>query len=78
MAVVDDIIETGETMDRFYDKCVEYGAKELVALVTHGVLLSGIDKIKNKYSRLYLTNSIDRPEANVDVSNLIFETLNLT
>ena len=72
---MDDIIETGGTMDRFYDKCLEYGAKELVALVTHGVLPSGIEKIKNKYSHLYLTNSIDQPEANVDISKIILEVL---
>ena len=75
VGAVDDLLETGGTMDRFYDECIKCGAKEVVALVTHGVLKQGIDKVKNKYSRLYLTNSVDRSDANVDVAELILKTV---
>lgn len=75
VAVVDDILGTGGTLDRFYDECKRAGAKELVALVTHGVLPSGISRIKKKYSKLYLANTVNQSEANVDISNLMYQTI---
>lgn len=75
VGVVDDFVETGGTMIRCYEKCIKWGAKEVFALITHGVLPSGIKKVLKKYSRLYLTNTIDREEANTDVSGLILESL---
>jgi len=76
VGVVDDILETGGTLLRFYDCVKKLGAKKIVALITHGVLPSGISKIKKKYSKLYLTNTIKRKEANVDITNLILKALN--
>ena len=73
VGVVDDILETGGTLERFYDECIKCGATDVVALITHGVLHEGIERIKNKYSNLYLTNTIDQKEANVDVKDLILE-----
>jgi len=75
VGVIDDMVETGATLVPFYKECKKCGAKEVIALVTHGVLLEGIERIKSKYSKLYLTNTIDRNEANVDITNLIFETI---
>jgi ribose-phosphate pyrophosphokinase len=75
VGVVDDFVETGGTLIRCYEKCIKWGAKEVFALVTHGVLPSGIKKVLRKYSRLYLTNTIDREEANIDVSGLILGSL---
>jgi len=78
VGVVDDIVETGGTMDHFYDKCMSYGAVKVVALITHGVLLSGIDRIQKKYSELFLTNTIDRESANIDITDLILDALQTT
>ena len=75
VAVIDDLIETGGTLDRFYDECQAAGAKEVVALITHGVLPAGISRIKKKYRKIYLTNTIHRKEANVDITPLIRESL---
>ncbi len=75
VGVVDDIIETGGTMLSCYDVCMEYGAKEVIALATHGVLEEGIKKVQDKYSQLYLTNSINRPEANVDITNIVLHSI---
>ena len=75
IGAVDDLLETGGTMDRFYDECMKYGAKDVVALITHGVLKQGLDKVVNKYSQLYLTNTVDRDEANVDVTGLVSKTI---
>jgi ribose-phosphate pyrophosphokinase len=75
VGVIDDMVETGATLTSFYNQCKKCRAKEVIALVTHGVLTEGIERINSKYSKLYLTNTIDRKEANVDIADLIFETI---
>lgn len=75
VGVVDDMIETGGTLLRFYDFVKESGAEKVTALITHGVLDFGVKRIKNKFSKLYLTNTIDRKEANFDITDLIANAL---
>lgn len=75
VGVVDDLIETGGTLLKFYDFAKKSGAKKVVALITHGVLPIGVSKIKKKYSKLYLTNTIERKETNVDVADLILKNI---
>lgn len=75
VGVIDDMVETSATLVPFYEECKKCRTKEVIALVTHGVLSEGINKIRTKYSKLYLTNTIDRIEANVDISDLVFETI---
>jgi len=77
IGVVDDIIETGGTLERFYYECKKYGAKKIIAVITHGVLPNGIERINKIYDDLLLTNSIDNEESNVDISGLIIEKLKL-
>jgi len=75
IGIVDDMIETGGTMVSVCKKCKELGATKIIAVVTHGVLQSGVDRIKNSYDELYLTNSIENDASNVDVSGLIADSL---
>ena len=75
IGVVDDILETGGTLDRFYDECKKFGAKKVIALITHGILSSGIQRIKKKYFKLYLTNTVRQKRADVDVTELILNTI---
>lgn len=76
VAVVwDDLIETGGTMARAKDKLIELGAKEVVAAATHGVMPSGVERVKNAYSKLYLANTINVPQANVDVGEMVLEAI---
>lgn len=75
IGVVDDLLETGGTMDKFYDECKKRGAQKVVALITHGVLKKGIVRIKSKYDALYLTNTIKNKEANIDITELIAQSL---
>ena len=75
IGVVDDILETGGTLDRFYDECKKFGAKKVIALITHGILSSGIQRIKKKYWKLYLTNTVRQKRADVDVTDLILNTI---
>jgi ribose-phosphate pyrophosphokinase len=75
VAVVDDIIETGGTLVCFHDQFLAKKAKKAVVLATHGVMSAGIKRIKVKYDQVYLTNSIDTPDANVDISRLIIKNI---
>jgi ribose-phosphate pyrophosphokinase len=75
VAVVDDMIKSGGTLLKFYEIAKKSGAKKVIALITHGVLSSGISKIKKKYSKLYLTNTIKQKESNIDITDLIIETI---
>ena len=75
VAVIDDLVETGGTMERLALECKRAGAKGVVALVTHGVLPAGIARINTAYKKLYLTNTIKRKEANVDITPLLVDVL---
>jgi len=75
LAVVDDILETGGTLLKFAEVAKKAGAKKVIALVTHGVIPSGISKVRKKYSKLYLTNTINTKEKNIDITDLVLNTL---
>jgi ribose-phosphate pyrophosphokinase len=75
VGVIDDIIKTGGTLLKFSEIAKKSGAKKIIALVTHGVINSGISKIKEKYSKLYLTNTIKQKNANIDITNLVLNTI---
>ena len=75
VGAVDDLVETGGTISKFADLCRLHGAKDVIALITHGVLISGIKRLETAYKSVYITNSIKRDDANVDVSKLILDTI---
>ena len=75
VAVVDDLVETGGTMVRFQEECKKYGPKEMVAVVTHGLLPEGVKRLQKNYSKLFLSNSIVEPAANTNIAPLIAEAL---
>ena len=75
VGAIDDMIKTGGTLLKFFELAKKSGAKKIITLVTHGVIPSGISKIKKKYSKLYLTNTIARKESNFDISDLILKAL---
>ena len=78
IGVVDDIIGTGGTLLRFYEFAKNSGAKKVIALITHGVLDKGVKKIKKKFTKLYLANTISRKEANFDITDLIVDAIKIT
>lgn len=75
VGVIDDAIKTGGTLLKFCQIAKKSGAEKVIALVTHGVLPTGISKIKKKYSKLYLANTIKQKEANVDITDLILKAI---
>jgi len=74
-AVIDDMIKTGGTLLKFYEIAKKSGAEKILALVTHGVIPAGVLKVKKNYSKLYLTNTIKQKWANIDITDLIFNTI---
>lgn len=75
VAAVDDLIETGGTLVKFCEIAKKSGAQKILALVTHGVIPSGVLRIKKVYSKLYLTNTINQKGVNVDMENLILKNI---
>lgn len=75
VVVWDDLIETGGTMVKAAKALHDMGAKKVVAVATHGVLETGIKKITESYSKLYLTNTIDTPYANIDISKVVVDAI---
>jgi len=75
VGVIDDMIKTGETLLKFQEIAKKSGAEKIIALITHGVIPSGVSKIKKKYSKLYSTNTIWQKEANIDITDLILANI---
>ncbi len=79
VVVWDDLIETGGTMCKAAKSLHKMGAKIVVAAATHGVLLKGIERIKDtiptSYSKFYLANTIDTKYSNIDISDVVLDAL---
>ncbi len=77
VGIIDDIISTGGTICKTYEKLKDAGAKKIITLATHGVLLRGIKRVKDTCDDLFLTNTIKTEYSNVDVTGLIVKEIGL-
>lgn len=77
VGVVDDMIETGGTLLRFCEFANHAQAKKVIALITHGVLDTGVQNAVKNFGKVYLANTINKKEANVDITDLIAAALSL-
>ncbi len=75
VAAVDDMVKTGGTLLKFAEIAKKAGAKKTIALITHGVMPSGIARVKKEYSKLYLTNTIKQKGLSIDITGLILKTI---
>lgn len=75
IGIVDDLIKSGNTLINFCDIAKKSGAEKVAALITHGVIKEGIARVKRKYEKLYLTNTIHQESSNVDISELILKAI---
>ena len=75
VGVADDLVETGGTSAKFADLCLKNGAKDVIALITHGLLEKGVQRLKTAYSKVYFTNSIENNSEGLDVSDLILRQI---
>ncbi len=77
VGIVDDLVSTGGTLCKKCEEMCEMGVDKVLALETHGVLHEGIIKIGETFDKLFLTDSIDRKEANVHIHPLIAEKIDI-
>lgn len=56
--IVDDIVDTGATINSAGDILYSYGAKSIKALAIHGVLSKS--EFSNKIEKIYITNTIEQ------------------
>ena len=75
VAFVDDMIKTGGTLLKCAEIAQKSGASKILALITHGVITEGILRVRQACSKLYLANTINRREANIDITDIIIQKL---
>lgn len=73
--VIDDIISTGHTLIGALKMAKEQGAKKLVCIGIHGLLIGNANKMIKEYASLLTTNTIPGKYAKIDVSPAIVERL---
>jgi ribose-phosphate pyrophosphokinase len=73
--LVDDIISTGKTLAGALKIAKKQGAKNLVCIGIHGLLVNGADKLITKYAELITSNTISSKYSKIDVSPIIIESL---
>lgn len=58
--IVDDLISTGTTLSRAANACVERGAKDVYAVVTHGLFTGDADRVlgDSPITKLCVTNTV--------------------
>ena len=72
IGVVDDILSTGGTLEKFLETLRRKGVKStVIALITHGVNADGVERVRRLYDHLYITNTINCPGVNVSVVRLL-------
>lgn len=74
VCLVDDLVETGETLLKAGDLVKKYGAKKVVCLLSHALLKEAVEKIRKKFAKVYLTNTINQPKIpQIDITQLILK-----
>ena len=86
--IVDDIADTCGTLAKAADTVIEHGAKEVIAIVTHGILSGNAIEIINnsKLKRIVVTNTVPHEEKKalckkletIDVSGVLAEACRRT
>ena len=77
VVIVDDIISTGHTIAEAAKKARSLGARKIVAIGVHGLLVeNAISKLKKAgVSEVVTTNCIEHPTNKIDVTGLLAEEL---
>lgn len=76
--IIDDIIDTGNTMIKTAEKLKEQGAKKIFCYGTHGLFNDGIEKF-GVFDRIFVSDSLNSPESEkkeiVSLVNLFGEAI---
>ncbi|OGJ21757.1 hypothetical protein A3K73_06955 [Candidatus Pacearchaeota archaeon RBG_13_36_9] len=69
--IVDDIIDTGNTMIKTAEKLKENGAKKIFAYGTHGLFTEGVEKFK-VFDKVFVSDTLKVPKAdNIEVVSMV-------
>jgi ribose-phosphate pyrophosphokinase len=77
IVVIDDIIETGGTMQEIAKVLRSQYVESIEAAAIHGVMEEGIEKTARAYDNLYLTNTIKNKHSNIKIEPVLREELEL-
>lgn len=76
IAILDDMIASGNTMIKTIDKIRQGGAKKVCAVASHGLFLKdSLKTLQEKTDLLAVTDSIQTPVSKVSIAGIIAETL---
>ena len=75
--IIDDIISTGRTLVETIKMAKRQGAKKIICIGIHGVLVKGSDTLITQHAELITTNTILNPYAKIDVSPVIVDALKM-
>lgn len=73
--MIDDIISTGKTLAGALELAKKHGAKNLICIGIHGLLINDATKLITKHAELITTNTIKSKYSKIDVSSLIIKSL---
>jgi len=73
--LIDDIISTGKTLVGALQMAKKQGAKKLVCIGIHGMLVNNADKLIRKHAELITTNTIPNKYAKIDISQAIIDAI---
>lgn len=73
--MIDDIISTGKTLAGALTLAKKHGAKNLICIGIHGLLVGDAVKLITKHAELITTNTIINKYAKIDVSPIIIKAL---
>jgi ribose-phosphate pyrophosphokinase len=73
--IIDDIISTGRTLAAAIKIAKKQGAKKIVCIGVHGLLVAGAEKLITPGAELITTNSVANKYARIDISPVIADAL---
>lgn len=56
--IIDDIIDSGNTLLKAWEKLKKKGAKKVWAYATHGLFTEGVEKLTNKFDKILVSDSV--------------------
>ncbi len=66
--IIDDMIDSGDTLLSACTTARKEGAKKVYAYCTHGIFSKGIENFKNNFDKLFISDSImQKPAENIEV-----------
>ncbi len=76
IVIVDDIISTGHTMIEPIKQLKQKGVKKIYCIAVHGVfVLDSVKRLQKLGTNVICTNTIERKESKIDVSELVARVL---